>query len=100
MTPQIFVDDIKKRNKKIHGILWNNHHVTHKQRKENYERICNIVNINDGYDCSSFEPLLFLIAKLYNVSIIHYLCNNKIEYINKCYKTTIITFHSNKSHFW
>lgn len=41
------------------------------RKTKNFDRIKEIKNIRNGYDCSSCDPLLIFIAWKYNIDIIH-----------------------------
>lgn len=115
--PIDFVKYLKEHNKKTINVTCNNEKLTDKQLQENYEHInqLKIENINQGYDCSTFDPFLFLVSQHFQVDIIHRYCNIPIKYTytlpkNKdskiIYNTqvhqnkkTLIVF-SNKRHFW
>jgi len=56
----------------VNNILWNGNELSHKQKIENYDRIKEIKNIQNGYDCSTCDPLLIFIAWKYEIDIIHY----------------------------
>lgn len=101
-TPQEFAYLIKKNNKKTPNITWNNETLTEKQLEENYERIkeIDISKIRHGYYCSCFEPLIFLVCELFNVSAIHNYDGNKIYYTNKNNPRKILLFYSDSGHFW
>jgi hypothetical protein len=75
--------------------------------QENKERIKNfdISSIISGYDCSTFEPFLFLISQIYRVDIKHNYNGNMITYKyigntdkNICNK--LLYFNSDRGHFW
>lgn len=106
---------LKENNKKTINVTWNDEKLTQKQLQENYDHINEIKSetINHGYDCSTFDPFLFLIAEHFQVDIIHKYCNSPIKYtyiptvdckiiydkqISKVKKT--LTVASNRSHFW
>src|ERR1700676_2895994 len=84
LTPRNFLFELKKSNIKTIHMEWNSSKLTDQQLDENYHRIKSLSykDISDGYNCSSFEPLLFLIAEIYGVSIEHNYLGNKIEYTN------------------
>ena len=72
---------------------------TKKQMMENYHRIMYINSVNDGYDCSSFDPVLIIICEIYRVNIEHDFVGNVVTYFRKKNKKTIKVF-SNKEHFY
>ena len=56
----------------INNILWNGFSFSEKQKIENYDRIKEIKNIQNGYDCSTCDPLLIFIAWKYDIDIVHH----------------------------
>ena len=100
-TPQMFVIYLKKNNQYTPNIICNNGKLTQNQMVENFNRI-NEIDINklrQGYDCSAFDPVLFLCSHLFNVNIIHEFHRVKIEYYNPLARQTIKVY-SNRGHFW
>ena len=61
LTPHNLVVILKEINKITENVLWNNIELTEQQLNENKEAIDNYDKnkINDGYYCSTFEPILF-----------------------------------------
>lgn len=101
MTPVLFVDDLIKRNCKTTNVKWNNELLTDQNCQENLNAIkeLNSSKLNNGYDCSTFDPVLFLVSELYSVNIHHTYDHHVIEYINSLSDRTIKVY-SNRSHFW
>ena len=93
-------EKIKKENKITENVIINNQVLTENQKKENYERISNINNINNGYDMSTCDPLLILISELYEVNITHTFNKCKILYVNTKSNNNNINVCSNNHHFW
>ena len=85
LTPHNFVVILKEINKKTNNVLWNNEELTEKQLNENKECIDNYDknSINNGYDCSTFEPILFLLVEYLNITIHHEYNKNVIIYSHK-----------------
>ena len=53
----------KENNSKIKNILWNNEKISNKFIEECYDHIKGIPNNgNNGYFCSSCEPIMFLMC--------------------------------------
>lgn len=96
-----FVEHIKGNNKRVQCISWNDTIIKEKEAEENFQRIEEVSRINKGYDCSTSDPLLFLVCDLYQINIIHSFCGIKIYYrqtINE--PKTTLCFASNAGHFW
>ena len=91
---------VKDKATKTPNILWNGQKLTDQELDENLERIKNIENINQGYDCSTCDPLLFLICHLYNVNIHHKFMNHVMKYEHDTDSNTVLQVESNKGHFW
>jgi len=97
---------LKINNIMTKNVLWNGNPLTEKQMEENYERIQNlsIDSIFSGYDCSTFDPVLFLVSELYRVDIKHTFNDTLIYYKYKnsdpllCNRT--LYFNSDRGHFW
>ncbi|MBL4898247.1 MAG: hypothetical protein JKX76_01240 [Colwellia sp.] len=88
--------------------------ISQKQIEENYQAVQSYspTEVNNGYFCSTCDPFLFLVCKLFNVSITHKYLTNTMYYINnqttegifsnnslKIQKTKTLTFTSNRGHF-
>lgn len=100
MSPNQLCDRVKAENIKTESMRWNGMTLSEIQYAENIERIKNIDNIEYGYDCSAFDPLMFLVGELFKKSIIHYFNGVKIEYTNCNYPSETIVCHSDRTHFW
>ena len=101
-NPQFFANLLKQNNMKTSNIVWNNIALTEKQLDENYEAVnCYDTNtVNNGYFCSTFEPFLFLVSELFEVSIQHNYNGNNQFYENKKKTRHIFRFSSNTGHFY
>lgn len=103
-TCKEFIIELKNKNTKTKLIKWNNIFLSNHELKNNYKHI-NLLNenlYNSGYDCSTCDPVLLLISKLYNVNINHQYLNNIMKYEN-CYKNKkikTIFLKSDKGHMW
>lgn len=96
-----FVKHLKNNNKETRHIKWQGKPLTDKQICENMEHIrdYNLSEIPKGYLCSVADPFLFLIADVYNVTVIHIYNGHRIVYSNDKAKVCHV-FKANKSHFW
>ena len=56
--------------------------------------------VNDGYYCSTFEPILFLLVEYLNITIIHDYNKNIIKYSHKKNNRYTIHIYSNHNHCW
>jgi hypothetical protein len=97
-----FIKYLKTNNNKTSNIIWNDQTLTTKELDENFQAISNLDenNIHNGYLCSTFEPVLFLVSDLFNTSIYHNYNGNKILYMNPEYKNIIKSYQSDQGHFW
>ena len=102
LIPEHLVLSLKKNNRKTNNIIWQGEELTEKQKDENFEHInsYNIKEIYNGYYCSTFDPFLFLICDLFDISITNIYNNNKIEYINKFKSRYTMILYNNKGHMW
>ena len=100
--PTDFCSALQLKNCKTENVRWNENELTEKQYEENIEWVKNYQTntIGNGYDCSIFDPFLFLIVELfkieihhlYNGTMIHYQYNGDVKYI--------IHIQNNKGHMW
>lgn len=102
LIPEHLVLSLKKNNRRTNNIIWQGEELTEKQKDENFEHInsYNIKEIYNGYYCSTFDPFLFLICDLFDISITNIYNNNKIEYINKFKSRYTMILYNNKGHMW
>ena len=107
MNAQSLVTLLKNNCVKTDSVYWNDNPITEKQMDENKERIKNfdISTINSGYDCSTFEPFLFLVSQIYRVDIKHNYNGNMITYkyignTDKSICNKMLYFNSDRGHFW
>lgn len=95
-----FVEWLKKHNKYTENVEWNDEFLTQKQLEENFKSIEELDKntIGNGYNCSSFDPFLFLICELFKLKIIHNLNGVIMLY---CHKTPIkvVKYKSDLGHF-
>jgi len=100
INPTNFAKELIKKNKLVNTILVNNKETTKNQQKENYEHIkdYDISTINDGYNCSTFDPFLILISDLFSITINNNYDNNLIIYKPIAHSRYIIELKNNKSH--
>lgn len=90
---------LKQNNTLTRNVLWNGNVLDDQELQEHYTRIENTEISRYGYECSSCDPLLCLVAQLYNVNIIHNFNGTRIKYTNINHTKTL-KFKSNKIHFW
>ncbi|AYV78794.1 MAG: hypothetical protein Edafosvirus34_4 [Edafosvirus sp.] len=98
-----FIELLKQKNIETVDVRWQNKEISDLELKQNIIHIENIdvKKINDGYDCSTCDPVLLLICQLFQVNIFHDYDGIKIEYINKKLKdnTNKLNFISDINHF-
>lgn len=100
-NPTEFVLILKSMNSHTNDILWNDTELLKSQLKENFDAV-NELDTNkifNGYDCSIFDPFLFLICQLVNISIYHNYNGNLMVYQHKTYNRYTLKFKSNTGHF-
>ncbi len=81
-TPRDLIYILKKYATVTTNVTCNGEYPKHNQLKENLKSIheLDINKIYDGYQCSAFDPYLFLVSQLFIVNIEHNLNNTKIRY--------------------
>ena len=99
--PLDFCNGLKGMNCKTENVFWNGSRITEKQYEENIEWINEYQpnTIGNGYDCSTFDPFLFLIVELFQIEIHHHYNGTMIHYQNKNPRYSI-KIQSNKGHMW
>lgn len=102
LNPHNLVIILKEINKTTENVLWNNQKLTKQQLIENKTAIeeYNKNTINNGYFCSTFEPILFLLVEYLQITIIHDYNKNIITYTNKINNRYTIHIYSNSNHCW
>lgn len=106
-TPLEFVQFICRNNCPTTNVKYNGEsRPSLKQLQENKQRIASIseIQIQDGYLCSTFDPLMFLICELFRVNINHRFCGNMCRYSYESDETMSsacieLNFRSDRSHF-
>lgn len=96
-----FLEYVKAKNTKTIHVTCDGVVPTEQQYNENMGRIRELTTVNDGYDMSAFDPLLFLVCELYKTSIIH--TYNGIDHIylyEGHNRNGAIRVFSNTMHFW
>lgn len=77
-----FILMLQNNNINIDNVAWNGVLPSERQAVENYVhvRYFDAKNINHGYDCSTFDPFLFLVCELFGLDVDHHFRGNIIEY--------------------
>lgn len=96
-----FVTWIKEHNELTNSVKWNGTPLKDKEYEDNYIHIDNFdpTSIYNGYDCSTSEPFLYLVASLFRVNIIHDYNGILINYTVPT-PTRTLRFKSDTRHFW
>ena len=97
-----FIETLKKKNKIVENVKWNNINLTKKEKKEIFKIIKNydINKISKGHLHSTCEYFLIFICYLCEVNIIHRFNRVTIRYINTKNARKTLIFTSNKRYFW
>ena len=100
-TPEDIATFVKSKNQKTPEISINGNKLSDQEQNENFDhcRSYDVKTVFNGYDCSTSDPFLCLIATIYNVNISHNFNGITILYSIPTPSTTI-HFHSNTGHFW
>ena len=95
-----FIKFLKHFNIRTQEIKWNGESLTKKQLDENFDHIKDFDQntIRNGYDCSTCEPFLFLVCKLFKVSIEHNYLGHTMKYEHPNPKK-ILHYSSDRGHF-
>ena len=101
-SPYEFVQFLQRNNRRTINVLWNGNRLTEKEMMENMERVrsLDINTITRGYDCSTCDPFLLLIADIFKVHVIHNYNGHKITYQCMNCDNTTLKFSSDRGHFW
>ena len=94
------VQYVKNNNKKTINVTHNNNFLSDKLLEENFERICKISHIKNGYFCSTCDPLMMLICELFNVNIIHKFIDVFVKYNSTANAKILLYVESDIEHFW
>jgi hypothetical protein len=96
-----FVRLLQNHNRFTPDVTWNGQALSAKQLDENKDGVAAIQPqlINQGYDCSTFEPVLFLLADLLQVTIIHNFNGTLVTYQTGTGQR-VFRFASDHGHFW
>lgn len=91
---------LKEKNIIVNNIFVNKKQITNKQQKENFEHIniYKVNTINNGYNCSTFDPFLILISKLLSITIKNNFNNHLIIYEPYIYSRYTINLKNDIGH--
>jgi len=92
---------LKGVNTRTPEITWNDESLTPQQMGENMERVrsLDVGGIGGGYDCSTCDPFLFLVAYVFDVDIDHNYMGHVMRYRNTRSAKRTLHFSSNSGHF-
>ena len=96
-TPRQLIRFFKGHNRVVTDIAWNGKEITPRNAAENVVHISNI-ELEDGYLCSSCEPLMFLLCSLFRVNVHHDYCNTRMTYETPQARTTL-HYRNGRRHF-
>jgi hypothetical protein len=84
------------------NIIWQGEKLSEQLIKSNREHIkdFDIKSVNKGYDCSSCDPFLILVAQIYECTIHLDYNKHQVVYLNPKFPKTIKKFGNNRGHFW
>ncbi len=97
-----FVMALKGKNCCTTGIKWQGQSLSAQQLSENMKWIENhdASGINNGYDCSTCDAYLILVAYIFKIKIIHTYLNSQIIYEPSEPPKYTLHFSNNQGHFW
>jgi hypothetical protein len=99
--PHEFVQLLKDYNIITTNVLWNNNELIKNQLDENFTAIneLDINSINTGYLCSIFDPFVFLICELLQITIEHNYNGYLMTYKHKINNKYTLKFKNDIGHF-
>lgn len=101
-TVESLIEYLRKKNRPTKKVKWNGEKLRPQLLQENIQHIGNFSaareTLNAGYDCSTCDPFLLLVAQLFRVTIYHNYNGNHIWYKRK-HARQVLCFSSNKYHF-
>ena len=103
MSAQTFAEKIKARNRVVENVRVNGRDLSPSERIENYMAIrgLNPATTGDGYDCSTSDPLLILVASVFMLDIHHDYAGVKIMYTyHGRGNRGAIHLRSDRGHLW
>ncbi len=114
-----FIRSLQSQNLAVTSVVWNGEVISDQFNRENQKAIgaLNSTQIQNGYDCSSCDPVLLLVAQLYDVDVEHLygIGRNGSPGIRSIYRhpipeeirsrsefreKPILRFASDQGHFW
>ena len=99
--PTTLAQYLQGANTRTPEVTWNGESLTAQQMGENMERVrcLEVSQIGGGYDCSTFDPFLFLVAYVFNVHVDHNYNGHPIQYRNTRSASRTLCFRSDTGHF-
>lgn len=77
--PVSFIEYLKSENRETASVLVNDKPLTNLEKKENFEAIKEL-RLENGYLCSTSDPLLCLVSEIFQIQIIHIMNGCKTVY--------------------
>ncbi len=102
VQPASLIQTLKDRNTETKRVTWNGATLKNRMFAENKAWIdaLDAKTVNNGYDCSTCDPVLLLVSELFDVSIYHNYNGTNITYTNKDHPGNVIHVRSDRGHFW
>jgi hypothetical protein len=97
-SPDQLLYHMQCNNRLTHNMSWRGAGLSVQLLDENFTAIKNLL-IENGYQCSTCDPLLLLFGELYKTSITHKYMGTVIQYVNQT-TDRMIFVESNRNHFW
>ena len=89
---------LKKHNRRTDQVHYQGRCLSVQQLEENYRWIKEIGNVNDGYYCSTCDPLFLLLAELFECHIIHRYQELEVHYEYQGLARSTWTLSSDSKH--
>ena len=96
------IDKLKTINCSTKNMRWQNELITECQIKENMAHIENYnkKNAPRGYQCSTFDPFLFLLAFILKKNVNFIYCGHIVKYESSNSNGKCLNYKCNRGHFW
>jgi hypothetical protein len=82
-SPSELAEYLQSHNVLTHSILVSGEPLSDREKQENFDAIRELLDkVQDGYPCSTSDPVLCLVCELFLVNIEHSLCGATTQYIH------------------
>ena len=97
-NPAFFIEHLKSQNRETVSVVVNDKPLTDLEKKENFEAIREL-RLENGYLCSTSDPVLCLVSELFQIQVVHTMNGCKTVYrFRDCPPEKSLHLTSSKSH--